>query len=185
MKSLTRLYYLLLAVTLVLLVPATSRAQLIFTAGNVSAVSGSSGSFDLTLKNNGPDLDLGSLGANLLLTDNPAFDVTLDNASPGSQGQFLHFATGGSPFSIAADQTINLGKIGFQVAPGATANTVGIDLSGVLGRTLHTLAPMPGTGVNGSITLLGPSSVPEPGAVALLAGFAIPGAALLLRRRRR
>jgi hypothetical protein len=158
---------------------------LVFSAENVTVSPGGSGSFALTLKNIGPDLDLAAWGGNLLLTNNPAFDVTLDNASPGSLGQFLPFGPGNSQLSIAAGQTINLGNVGFHVLPGATANIVGVTFANAFGIKFGTTQNIPTTGVNGSITVLGQSSVPEPGAVALLAGLAIPGAALLLRRRRR
>jgi hypothetical protein len=207
--TLSRYAVWLVAVGTLLFASVPARADLIVAAGSTTVAPGSTGNtVDVTLMNTGPaavtvggfsfGLSTGSAGisftqANISTAAAPyvfaghsAFGPIISTSIGASLGASDLYDIAGMGVTVGAGQTVGLGHVLFDVAPGTPGGAVTLT---VLPFPTTSLSDPAGNNIpitslaNGTITVTGlPTAVPEPTAL-LLAGLGWPAAWLLRRRR--
>jgi anaerobic selenocysteine-containing dehydrogenase len=187
-----RPYLILAAATLALAGSLSAQASLIMFAGTGSASAGSTGNtFDFTLTNTGPSaITLGAFSLGISVADthvsftsattatsltyvfagDSLFGPVISTSGPGQilVASDLCLVCGSS---IAAGATVGLAHIFFNVSAGAPSGPLTVSVTAFPFTSLSDLAGNPLAAIlqNGTITITGGGTVPEPSTLALLA----------------
>ena len=173
-------------------VPA--RADLIVSVGTVTASAGSiANSLEVDLRNTGSAVTIGGFSFEVSVS-NPDINFTQADTSTTQPyifptdslfGPFINTTAGSSltasdlsvaGVTIAADTTVGLGDVLFNVAPGAAAGTYSVTLAPWPATSLSDPAAndVPITTLNaGQIQITGAQSVPEPSPVIFVTAMAL------------